>query len=252
MCKLLINSIGTLHWSVSRLAEDERHIREKLQAAKNRQFRAYSFPAGVDAENMAKFWHALNFSGKIAADDEDPAVYRAENFKTAGHKIEQLRELARSGRKATEQLAREEAGKPKFVLGKMGTVTNNRPRTTVAITDDGSSCAGVVSTSASVGGDMSESASEIGPDLAGGKCIAGLGSTDQTIDTVEPARAPLQNFIPPVEANASALGTAQAPSHSTRGHGVGPLPETPGPQLTTTDEVGPLILDASRDESKTL
>ncbi|KAF8631808.1 hypothetical protein AX17_005023 [Amanita inopinata Kibby_2008] len=105
----------SVHWSVCRLAHGEGESRATLQAAKERQFRAYNFPSGVDASEMPEFWAGLNFGGK--AQSESGPVYKLENFRAANRSIERLREMSRAGREELDRIAAQEAGKPKIVYG---------------------------------------------------------------------------------------------------------------------------------------
>uniref|UniRef100_A0A0W0EVD7 Putative RNA processing-related protein, mitochondrial RNA degradation n=1 Tax=Moniliophthora roreri TaxID=221103 RepID=A0A0W0EVD7_MONRR len=54
----------TIHWVVSRLEAPEADIRKNLQKAKERQFRAYSLPSGVDFPQIEEWWTKLSFGGK--------------------------------------------------------------------------------------------------------------------------------------------------------------------------------------------
>ncbi|KAF8895406.1 mitochondrial protein Pet127-domain-containing protein [Infundibulicybe gibba] len=112
-----LTRIGTVHWTLSKLSRGDDKIREALNVAKERQFRAYNLPTGVGAEEMAEFWGNLNFGGQPTPEGDEPALYKPENFKTAGRSIQRLRSIARAGREESERLALEEAGRPKSVLG---------------------------------------------------------------------------------------------------------------------------------------
>jgi hypothetical protein len=88
-------------------------IRNNLSAAKGRQFRAWSVPAGVEHEDLPQFWQeSLNFD----LNSED-AEYQSKYFRQPTSNVKNLRQLARAGRAETERLAVENAGKRKVVWG---------------------------------------------------------------------------------------------------------------------------------------
>lgn len=95
--------------------------REGLEAAKSRQFRPHTIPAGMDHADLAEFWNGLDFGGKAKVTEEGKdavgAPFVAEHFKWANQQLEQLREVSRQGREDTERLWEEERGKPMWVLG---------------------------------------------------------------------------------------------------------------------------------------
>lgn len=84
-----------------------------MSAAKGRQFRSWSTPAGVEYEDLPQFWQeSLNFD--LNSKDSE---YQSNYFRLPSHSIEKLRRLARAGRAETERLAAENAGKRKVVWG---------------------------------------------------------------------------------------------------------------------------------------
>lgn len=88
-------------------------IHSALQGAKDRQFRYFDIPTGLDEETVRQFWKNLNFSGKAPTAD----THTPDNFRVAGKRTEELRAVARSGREETERLAREEQGREKVWIG---------------------------------------------------------------------------------------------------------------------------------------
>lgn len=102
----------TIHWKLSRVSAPEDEIRSNLAACEDRKFRAWALPSGVSMSEMAELWPTLKFGHGAKDVAFDPAfVYAARG------NVEKLRELARSGRAHTENLALENAGKAKVVWG---------------------------------------------------------------------------------------------------------------------------------------
>ncbi|KAK2465232.1 hypothetical protein APHAL10511_002586 [Amanita phalloides] len=104
----------SVHWTICRLSDHESRIRAALQNTKERQFRAFNFPTGVDESDMPEFWSGLNFGGR---EKELQVPYKMGNFRTASKLIENLRQLSRDSRKESDRIAEAEAGKPKVVYG---------------------------------------------------------------------------------------------------------------------------------------
>ncbi|KAK7056724.1 hypothetical protein VNI00_002441 [Paramarasmius palmivorus] len=139
----------TLHWTVTHMHASEETVRQNLKRAKERQFRAYTLPTGIDHSQIEDWWNGLNFSGKplpesvvqssqesIKNETESPAAsdsletkpndsvpmekdaqFFSDNFTEPDKGILALRRIARRGREISQQLAEEEKGKPKIVLG---------------------------------------------------------------------------------------------------------------------------------------
>jgi len=89
---------GILHWTISHSSLEAPRIRANLASAKDRQFRAWNFPANISRpEEMEAWWNALDFgkrknaaSGEgeevavdllhdVGAGDESPVVMVEEN-----------------------------------------------------------------------------------------------------------------------------------------------------------------------------
>ena len=61
---------GVVHWTLTESALDEVEIRRRLESSQDRQFRALSFPAGVETiEEMEKAWAKIDFGGKQSAQE---------------------------------------------------------------------------------------------------------------------------------------------------------------------------------------
>ena len=83
-----------------------------------RKKRILVLPSNVPLEDAEKYWDNLVFHRKGDEKDVPKAAFRPESFTTQlTLKVEKYRELSREGRLHTETMAREEAGRPKFVLG---------------------------------------------------------------------------------------------------------------------------------------
>lgn len=62
--------VGVLQWTLTELALDEAEIHRRLDGARDRQFRALNFPAGIKTtEEMEKMWAKINFGGKQSAQE---------------------------------------------------------------------------------------------------------------------------------------------------------------------------------------
>ena len=83
----------------------------------SRKKRTLVLPASVAPDDAEKFWESLVFHEREGVEDGPKAAFRPEGFTTITTSVEKYRELARAGRLDTEKLAREEAGRPKIVLG---------------------------------------------------------------------------------------------------------------------------------------
>lgn len=83
-----------------------------------RKKRTMILPSSVSPEQAEKYWDNLVFHRRGDEEDVPKAAFRPENFTTQlTLNVEKYRELSREGRVHTEQMAREEAGRPKMVLG---------------------------------------------------------------------------------------------------------------------------------------
>lgn len=83
-----------------------------------RKKRVLVLPSNVPFEEAEKYWDNLVFHRKGDEEDVPKAAFRPEAFTTQlSPKVEQYRELSRKGRLYTEKMDREEAGRPKYVLG---------------------------------------------------------------------------------------------------------------------------------------
>ena len=61
----LVRTTGLLQWTLTESALDQAEVHRRLEAARDRQFRALSFPAGIKTiEEMEKMWAKINFGAK--------------------------------------------------------------------------------------------------------------------------------------------------------------------------------------------
>ncbi|KAG9315444.1 hypothetical protein JVU11DRAFT_3055 [Chiua virens] len=133
-------------WTLTEAALDQTDIQRRLEAARERQFTALSFPAGITTlEEMEKVWAKIDFGGKHSAqemmaamtqlasrpatsegqsEDVDDAVGATPassfpsaflTFREPDKSIRQLRQLAQQGREKT--LQEEAEGREKVVWG---------------------------------------------------------------------------------------------------------------------------------------
>lgn len=59
-----------VRWTLTELALDEVEIHRRLEGSRDRQFRALSFPAGIETiEEMEKAWAKIDFGGKQSAQE---------------------------------------------------------------------------------------------------------------------------------------------------------------------------------------
>ena len=103
-----------IHWKISTSSSSDLEIRGRLSAVQDRQFRAWALPAGISYEDMEEHWKSMKFSGESGQIGVD---FKSSYVCDASHSVEILRELARAGRKDTEQLATLNAGKAPIVWG---------------------------------------------------------------------------------------------------------------------------------------
>lgn len=112
---LTIYNLGSLRWSIAHLNTDTRDMRKELNGAKQRQFRAWTLPSGVDPEGLQEWYEALNFGGET----EQNGTFNPERWTTKEDRgLALLRRLAREGKMETERLRELEEGKPRHVLGR--------------------------------------------------------------------------------------------------------------------------------------
>ncbi|KAL0581003.1 hypothetical protein V5O48_000997 [Marasmius crinis-equi] len=119
---ILFFTIGNVYWKISHVDEPEDQIRTRLNAAKERQFRAYSLPTGTNHSTIQEWWKNLNFggteetTGKLNIEEEIPDFF-STYFQEPDRKVAWLRHIAVQGRKETRKMEEEEKGKPKVVYG---------------------------------------------------------------------------------------------------------------------------------------
>jgi len=96
------------------LSDKEKDIRAAFGRVKTRQFRAFTFPSGIDANEMPEFWANLNFGGEKP---DSQAAYKTECFREPSSMVRRLRKVSRAGKIESDRIAVREAGKPKIVYG---------------------------------------------------------------------------------------------------------------------------------------
>ncbi|KAJ6557409.1 mitochondrial protein Pet127-domain-containing protein [Mycena vulgaris] len=117
-------SLGTLHWSISHLSDNQDEVRKNLARCMERKFRAYSLPTGVSFEDLPQYWSELNFGGEPKPENTEspdepqlPPDFDFGKFRLPNERVQVLRDLARSGREFSEMREQIDAGKKKIVLG---------------------------------------------------------------------------------------------------------------------------------------
>jgi len=61
---------GVVQWTLTESTLDAAEIRRRLEGSRDRQFRALSFPAGIETiEEMEKMWAKIDFGSKQNAQD---------------------------------------------------------------------------------------------------------------------------------------------------------------------------------------
>lgn len=67
--------LGVVQWTLTESALDDTEIRRRLEGSQDRQFRALSFPAGIETiEEMEKVWEEIDFGGKQSAQEMITAI----------------------------------------------------------------------------------------------------------------------------------------------------------------------------------
>lgn len=108
-----VSAADSVRWSIAHLNASREVIRKQLLGARQRQFRAWVVPTGVDPDDLQEWYESLNFGGG----EESTGVFNPNKFTVkAGPGLARLRELAREGRRETERLRELEEGKPRHVL----------------------------------------------------------------------------------------------------------------------------------------
>lgn len=97
--------------------QPDSEIRTDYRQAMSRKRRILVLPSSVAFEEAEKYWDNLVFHQRAGELDDVRKVFRPEGFTTASASVAKYRELAREGREVSERLTREEAGRPKIVLG---------------------------------------------------------------------------------------------------------------------------------------
>lgn len=104
-------------YNIGMSSQSDSEIRSDYRQVMNRKKRTLVLPSSVTFEEAEKYWENLVFHQRGGELEDMPKVFRPEGFTTVTTPVEKYRELARAGRLLSERLAREEAGRPKIVLG---------------------------------------------------------------------------------------------------------------------------------------
>ncbi|KAF8809570.1 Pet127-domain-containing protein [Phlegmacium glaucopus] len=111
------NNDWTMTYNIGISSRPDSEIRSDYKHTMNRKKRTLILPSSVPFAEAEKYWENLVFHQRAGEFDDVPRTFRPEGFTTVSTSVEKYRELARAGRLLTERLAREEAGRPKIVLG---------------------------------------------------------------------------------------------------------------------------------------
>jgi len=104
-------------YSIGISSRPDHEIRSDHKQTMGRKKRTLILPSSVSFAEAEKFWESLVFHQRAGELEDAPRAFRPEGFTTVSASVEKYRELARAGRLLTERLTREEAGRPKIVLG---------------------------------------------------------------------------------------------------------------------------------------
>lgn len=108
---------GTISYNVGISSQPDGEIRSDYRHVMGRKKRTLVLPSSVSFNEAEKYWENLVFHRRAGEMEDMRRVFRPEGFTTVTASVEKYRELAREGRLFSEKLAREEAGRPKTVLG---------------------------------------------------------------------------------------------------------------------------------------
>jgi hypothetical protein len=109
---------GTIKYSIGISYQAESEIYSDYEQVMARKKRMMILPSSVSSNQAEEYWNNLVFHRRAEDEDVFKAPFQPENFTTQlTLNVEKYRELSREGRLYSEQLAREEAGRPKIVLG---------------------------------------------------------------------------------------------------------------------------------------
>jgi len=108
----------TIKYNIGISYQSDGAIYSDYEQVMARKKRTLTLPSSVSPEQAEKYWDNLVFHRRGDEENVPKAPFRPESFTTQlTPNVERYRELSREGRLHTEQMAREEAGQPKIVLG---------------------------------------------------------------------------------------------------------------------------------------
>lgn len=108
---------GTITYNIGISSQPDSEIRADYRLVMSRKKRTLVLPSSVPFDEAEKYWENLVFHQRANESKDEPRVFRPEAFTTETTSVEKYRELARAGRLLSEKMAREEAGRPKIILG---------------------------------------------------------------------------------------------------------------------------------------
>lgn len=126
-----MNFLGTIHYKMFVSSRSPHSIRHRRKAALDEQASFWALPTGMTHEAADAFFENINYGGKKKAAGGKGAA-RASVFKAADRHTEQLRELARKGKRDTERIALARAGTPQIVYGEPHVLESDVARAAVA------------------------------------------------------------------------------------------------------------------------
>lgn len=109
---------GTVKYSIGLSTQPDSEIYADYECTISRKKRTLALPSSVKLSQAKNFWKSLVFHHRKDEEAAPKTSFQSEYFTTQlTQAVEKYRELSREGRLQTEKMAREEAGRPKIVLG---------------------------------------------------------------------------------------------------------------------------------------
>jgi hypothetical protein len=106
---------GIVHWKISKSSMSSERLLEQFVEVRQRQFRAYNIPSGMEMADMEGFWEQLDFRG---GSTKVPFVSKMFQFPSSN--IKRLRQVAREGLEELERRREEFEGKVPVFLRSRG------------------------------------------------------------------------------------------------------------------------------------
>ena len=109
---------GTIKYNIGISTQPDSEIYSDYGLVMARKKRTLALPTSVAPKEAERFWENLVFYQREGEEGMPKVAFQPEAFTTQlSLAVEKYRELSREGRLHTERMAREEAGRPKIVLG---------------------------------------------------------------------------------------------------------------------------------------